>query len=164
EGGLAVVHELAQSLDGAETIEDVARRLVEWGTQAIAIEFGALLLVDDEQREARGVVLHAHGAEADWFGSARIDLIDGPSGVARVRSSSALAVALERERLVARITSKFRTELDLDSVLRVAVEEAALALGASRAFIRLGGRSSEMPVAAEWHPADVEPIGSTASS
>ena len=56
----------------------------------------------------------------------------------RLRSSAALADALERERVIGRIAAKFRTQLDLDSVMRVAVEETARTLGAQRAFIRLG--------------------------
>jgi GAF domain-containing protein len=68
----------------------------------------------------------------------------------RLRSSSALAEALDRERLIARIAGKFRTELDLDAVLSVAVEETARALNANRAFVRLGEPAERMLVAAEW--------------
>ena len=56
----------------------------------------------------------------------------------RLRSSAALAKALERERLISRIAARFRTQLDLDTVLSVAVEETARALGAQRAFVRIG--------------------------
>jgi PAS domain S-box-containing protein len=68
----------------------------------------------------------------------------------RLRSSAALAKALERERLISRIASRFRTQLDLDTVLRVAVEETARALGAQRAFVRIGRLDTAMPIAAEW--------------
>ena len=68
----------------------------------------------------------------------------------RLRSSAALAKALERERLIARIAGRFRTQLDLDTVLRVAVEETARALGAQRAFVRIGKLGTTMPIAAEW--------------
>ena len=47
----------------------------------------------------------------------------------RARSADALADALERERLVASIGRKVRSELDLDAVLRVAVEETGVAVG-----------------------------------
>src|SRR5262249_25543990 len=68
----------------------------------------------------------------------------------RQRSSSALARALERERLIARIAARFRTQLDLEAVLRIAVEETARALGTQRAFVRIGGDADSMPIAAEW--------------
>jgi GAF domain-containing protein len=68
------------------------------------------------------------------------------------RSASALEDALERERLVASISRKVRTEHDLEAVLRIAVGETGEAAGVSRCFIRLAGpndklRGSGMPTA-----------------
>ena len=80
----------------------------------------------------------------------------------RLRSAAALADALERERVIGRIAAKFRTQLDLDSVIRVAVEETARTLGAQRAFIRLGEPAESPPIAFEWHSPEVEPIGANA--
>jgi PAS domain S-box-containing protein len=77
----------------------------------------------------------------------------------RLRSSSALAEALDRERLIARIAAQFRTQLDLDAVLGVAVEETARALNAQRAFVRLGQPTETMPVVAEWVNAGLERLG-----
>lgn len=57
--------------------------------------------------------------------------------VDRVQSGMALGETLARERLVARISQKIRSELDLEAVLRVAVDESAAALRVSRCFIRL---------------------------
>ena len=76
----------------------------------------------------------------------------------RIQSSSALAEALERERLIAGIAAKFRTHLDLDSVLRVAVEETARALGVQRAFVRLGEPGKAMPIVAEWAAPGLQPL------
>jgi PAS domain S-box-containing protein len=81
----------------------------------------------------------------------------------RIQSSSALAEALERERLIASIAAKFRTHLDLDSVLRVAVEETARALGVQRAFVRLGEPGGPMPIVAEWAAAGLEPLQGNAA-
>ena len=53
-------------------------------------------------------------------------------------SRDALQAALARERLVGEISRRVRSELDLDAVLSVAVEEVGMALDVSRAFIRLG--------------------------
>jgi PAS domain S-box-containing protein len=80
----------------------------------------------------------------------------------RTRSSSALAEALQRERLVAAIARRVRSELDLDAVLRVAVEETGRALEVARCFIRLGEPGGSMPIAAEWDADGLESIGSVA--
>ena len=82
--------------------------------------------------------------------------------LSRTRSSEALRAALERERLVAEIGRRVRSELDLDTVLRVAVEETAKAIGVTRCFIRLGERGEPMPVLAEWDAPGVEPVGDVA--
>jgi PAS domain S-box-containing protein len=79
--------------------------------------------------------------------------------IERVQSSSSLADALERERIVGEIARKIRSELDLDDVLRVAVEETAKATTASRAFIRLGEAGEPMPVLAEWDEPGTPPLG-----
>ena len=84
---------------------------------------------------------------------------EGALALDRVRASEQLADALERERLVARIGRKVRSELDLDSVLEVAVSETGRALGVARCFIRLGAPDQEMPVEAEWDAPGVAPIG-----
>ncbi|HEU5066211.1 MAG TPA: GAF domain-containing protein, partial [Gaiellaceae bacterium] len=80
----------------------------------------------------------------------------------RTRSADALAEALERERLIASIGRKVRSELDLDAVLRVAVEETGVAVGVDRCFLRLGEREGAMPIAAEWHTDGLDPIGEAA--
>ena len=80
----------------------------------------------------------------------------------RVRSATALEDALARERLVAGIGRRVRSELDLDAVLRVAVEELGRAIGVSRAFIRLGETGEAMPVLAEWDAPGAPPVGDEA--
>jgi PAS domain S-box-containing protein len=80
----------------------------------------------------------------------------------RTRSADALDEALERERLVASIGRKVRSELDLEAVLRVAVEETGVAVGVERCFLRLGEREREMPIAAEWHAEGLDSIGEVA--
>ncbi len=81
----------------------------------------------------------------------------------RARSARRLEDALERERLVARIARRVRSELDLETVQRVAVEETGRALGVDRCFIRLGEPGGPMPIAAEWWRGGFEPIGEDAS-
>jgi PAS domain S-box-containing protein len=75
----------------------------------------------------------------------------------RLRTAAALATALEREQLTARITSDLHSELDLDRVLEVAVRGVGEALGLSRCLLRLGG-----PVAAEWVADGFDPVGDRA--
>ena len=75
------------------------------------------------------------------------------------QSAPALHAALERERLVTGIARKVRAELDVDSILDVAVAETGRALGASRAFIRLGSPGEPMPIQAEWTAPGLDPVG-----
>ncbi len=82
--------------------------------------------------------------------------------LARVRSATALQEALARERLVASIGRRVRSELDVDAVLRVAVEELGRAVGVSRSFIRLGETGEAMPVLAEWDAPDAAAVGDEA--
>jgi two-component system phosphate regulon sensor histidine kinase PhoR len=82
--------------------------------------------------------------------------------VERAQSSTSLAEALERERIVGEIARKIRSELDLDDVLRVAVEETARATAAMRTFIRLGEPGEPMPVLAEWDAPGTLPVGGEA--
>jgi len=77
----------------------------------------------------------------------------------RTRSAIALAEALERERLVASIGRRIRSELDLEAALQTTVAETAHALGASRCFIRLGDDLGDLPVVAQWTAPDAVPLG-----
>ena len=84
------------------------------------------------------------------FTPAELDLVQGLASEAalvlgRTRSNEALRAALERERLVAEIGRRVRSELDLETVLRVAVEETAKAIGVTRSFVRLGELGEPMP-------------------
>ncbi len=70
-----------------------------------------------------------------------------------------MADALERERLVAGISRRVRSELDVDALMRVATAEVGAALGVARCFIRLGEPGEELRLGAEWHVDGVPPIG-----
>ena len=78
----------------------------------------------------------------------------------RARSTAALKEALERERFVARISARVRSELDIDELLRVAVQETGNALRVDRCFIRLGDTEDSIPIAAQWHGPGLSSIGS----
>jgi PAS domain S-box-containing protein len=82
----------------------------------------------------------------------------------RTRSSIALADALARERLLAAIGRRLRSELDLQAALEATVEDTARVLGAVRCFIRLGDAEGELPIAAQWTASGAEPIGHDAAA
>lgn len=59
----------------------------------------------------------------------------------RTRSAIALEEALQRERLLAAIGRRFRSELELEAALRAAVEDTGRALGAARCFVQVRAQS-----------------------
>ncbi len=78
----------------------------------------------------------------------------------RTRSAIALGEALERERLLASIGRRLRTELDLGTALPAAVEEVGRALDAARCFVRLGDGEGEESIPAVWLRENAKPLGS----
>jgi PAS domain S-box-containing protein len=117
--------------------------------------------------EVAGVLVAVMRHQHRHVTNAELDLVQGLASEAalalgRTRSNEALRVALERERLVAQIGLRVRSELDLDTVLRVAVAETARAIGVTRSFIRLGEPGEPMPILAEWNAPGVNPVGDDA--
>jgi GAF domain-containing protein len=84
---------------------------------------------------------------------------DAGLALERTSSAAALAAALARERLVAEISRKVRSELDVQALMDVAVVEAGRALDAARCFIRVVVAPGEpLPVAAQWSSRGLAPI------
>jgi PAS domain S-box-containing protein len=109
-----------------------------------------------------GVIVVATTRQVRAFEDEELELMEALAAEAalaleRTRSADALARVLERERLVASISRKVRSELDVDAVIRVAVTETGRALHACRCFIRLDAPGG-LPIAAEWHEPGFEPI------
>jgi PAS domain S-box-containing protein len=77
----------------------------------------------------------------------------------QLRTELALEEALTRERLLASIARRLRSELDLPAALTGAAKATAHALDASRCVVRIGERPDRAHVAAEWHEAGLEPFG-----
>ena len=155
EGGPVVVYDVARS-------QQVNPRLAEKVGAKSAV---FVPLVSDESVPAVLVVATTQAPKV--FSGDELALLQALAAEAalaldRTRSADALAEALERERLVASIGRKVRSELDLDAVLRVAVEETGVAVGVERCFLRLGERERAMPIAAEWHVEGLAPIGERA--
>src|SRR5919109_1815502 len=91
---------------------------------------------------------------------ARLEALAGEASLAleKTRSAAQLEEALERERLVAAIGQRVRSEQDVDALLRVAVEEVGKATNVVRCFIRLGEPGEPTPVRAEWDAPGVDPL------
>src|SRR5262249_43055631 len=128
-------------------------------TGAKSVVFAPLLIA----RKVTGVVVAADTTRARQFTRDEIALLqtlaaETALALDRVRFAAELAEALERERIVARIGRKVRSELDLDSVLAVAVSETGRALDVSRCFIRLGMTADEISIGAEWDAEGVPPV------
>jgi PAS domain S-box-containing protein len=151
EGGPVVVYDAAGS-------RRVNRRLAEKVGAKSAV---FIPLVSDERVPA--VLVIATTREPRVFTGDELALLQALAAEAalaldRTRSANALAEALEREQLVASIGRKVRSELDLDAVVRVAVEETGKAMGVTRCFLRLGQPGGPMPIRAEWDAEGFVPI------
>jgi PAS domain S-box-containing protein len=96
---------------------------------------------------------------AEELGPLRTLASEAAVALERARSASALQEALDRELLVSSIASKVRSELDLEALLHVAVEELAQALGLSRSFVRLGEDGQALSIEAEWAGEGLTPVG-----
>ena len=110
-----------------------------------------------------GVLVVGTTSDLRAFSSEELTLLRTVAGEAalaldRTRSTDALKDALERERFVARISARVRSELDVDELLRVAVQETGAALHVDRSFIRLGDSEDSIPIAAQWHAPGLTPI------
>jgi two-component system, OmpR family, phosphate regulon sensor histidine kinase PhoR len=110
-------------------------------------------------------VLAVASAEPRLFSSGEMELMvdlanETALALGRTRSQEELQSALDRERLLAEVSRRVRSELDLDALFRVAVEEVGRAVGVSRCFIRLGKEGGPLPVHAEW---DAPGVGSLSS-
>jgi two-component system phosphate regulon sensor histidine kinase PhoR len=107
-------------------------------------------------------VLVVASEEARLFSAAEMELMvdlanETALALGRTRSKEALQAALDRERLLAELGRRVRSELDLDALFKVAVEEVGRAVGVARSFIRLEDESGGLPVRAEWDASGVEP-------
>src|SRR5207237_3735772 len=142
----------------------VSPRLVE----AVGAKSGVWVPLISEER-VLGVLVAATTGERRAFTTEEITLMQALAGDAalaleRAQSAVALEQALERERLVSRVGSRVRSELDVDALLQVAVSEIGAALEVDRCFVRLGVPGEPMPVAAEWLAPGALSIGGRAAA
>ena len=144
------------AIDDASASKIVSPRLLQaTGTKSVAF----VPLIAHEQVVAvlvAGTVSRPHSFESDEL--ALLNKVAGEAAPAfdRARSTSALAEALERERVVARIARQVRSELDIDKVLAVAVEQTGKAVGVDRCLVRHGAAENELT--AQWNVPELEPM------
>jgi PAS domain S-box-containing protein len=134
----------------------VSRRMVE-ATGAKSVAFIPLLL--DERVIAvlvAGSVSQHRAFTTEELGVLQRIAGDGALALDRARSTASLAEALDRERFVARISARVRSELDIDELLRVAVEETGRALAVNRCLVRLGPHG-DIPTA-QWQETGLAPV------
>jgi two-component system phosphate regulon sensor histidine kinase PhoR len=108
-------------------------------------------------------VLVVVSEEPRLFSAAEMELMvdlanETALALGRTRSKEALQAALDRERLLSEVARRVRSELDLDALFQVAVEEVGRALGVTRCFIRLEDESGALPVRAEWDAPGIESL------
>jgi PAS domain S-box-containing protein len=136
----------------------VSKRLAE----SVGAKSAAWIPIIAEERVIGVLVLATTGRYRAFSGEELevLAAIAAESGLAleRVRSSAALADALEREKLVTEIARTVRSEVDVQALMDVAVAETGVALSASRCFIRIGEAGEPHPIAAQWHRPWLEPL------
>ena len=74
---LTAVTALGRALVHAQTVEEVARTLIDEATNLLGLEFGSLVLVNDDLTEATGVLSRVNGTDETWS-DVRIDLRNEP--------------------------------------------------------------------------------------
>ena len=131
----------------------VSSRLVE-RAGAMSLAFVPLIAA----QRVIGVVIVASTSRRRAF--ANEELVDlqrvAAEAAAAIERIEATDAPRERERILARIAERVRSERDVDDVLRVAVEEVGRALEVQRCFVRLGDVGAPMPIRAEWRAPGVE--------
>src|SRR5579884_358453 len=140
----------------------VSRRLA----QAVGAKSAAFVPLVVEQRVI-GVLSVATLDEPRVFSREDLALMqtlasEAAVALERLRGALALQEALGRERLLASVARRLRSELDLRAALTGVAEETARALGASRCLVQLGEAGTPEPVA-EWRDSAPAPPGEEAA-
>jgi PAS domain S-box-containing protein len=81
ERELEAVAEMSRALAGAREPETVARTLIEHVTEAVAVGFAGLVVLEGDAT-ARGLLALRDGDELEWWRELRLDLQREPSGIA----------------------------------------------------------------------------------
>ncbi len=79
---LDTVAGLANSLARTQDPASAGRALLDEVIDLLGVEFAALALVDEQGREAHGLVARTGGEDLGWWADMRVDLHNEPSGIA----------------------------------------------------------------------------------
>ncbi|MGZ4317909.1 MAG: GAF domain-containing protein [Gaiellaceae bacterium] len=138
---LDTVAGLASSLARTQEPEAAGRALLDEVVALMGVEFAALALVDEEGREARGLVARSSAGDIGWWVDMRISLRDEPSGIASAYYEAApVAVydiessALVSQRLAQAAGAKSAAFVPLTVDERVIAVLVAASTGDRRAF------------------------------
>jgi len=138
---LDTVAGLASSLARTQEPEAAGRALLDEVVALMGVEFAALALVDDEGREARGLVARSSTGDIGWWADMRLGLRDEPSGIASAYFEAApVAVydiessALVSQRLARAAGAKSAAFVPLTVDERVIAVLVAASTGECRAF------------------------------
>jgi PAS domain S-box-containing protein len=80
---LAAVSQISVGLARARSPVDVARPLAAHVARLLGVGFVGVVLVDADERQARGIYAETSGRPAAWWAETQVDLRGEPSGIAR---------------------------------------------------------------------------------
>ena len=128
----------------------------------------AVFLPLESERGIIGVIIAGSTSESRRFEPEALSLVkmlaaESSLALEQVRSVAALALALDRERLVTQISRRARSEIDVDRLIEVALAETASVLDVTRCFLRLGEPGTAAPLRAQWQQEGIEPIPASAT-
>jgi signal transduction histidine kinase len=161
-GVASAYHDAAAfSVYDAAHSQRVSRRLA----QRAGVQSTAFVPLLADRRVVGVLVLASLGAPraftADELAVAQKLATEAAATLERLRTTSDLGVAIERERIVGAIAARLRGAGGVDEVLDVAVREVGRTLAVQRCFVRLDGtdEGSAPVVRAQWQIDQLEPIG-----
>jgi signal transduction histidine kinase/DNA-binding NarL/FixJ family response regulator len=113
-------------------------------------------------------VLNLNSAAPGFFTATHAERLKAFADQAAIAIENAQLLAetrrqAEREHLINQIINRIRSSMDLDEVLRAAVQELGDSLGVSRCHVRLGADADYMPIAHEFVQPDIAPLGDRSS-
>jgi two-component system phosphate regulon sensor histidine kinase PhoR len=138
---LETVAAISDALARTTDPEAAARVLLDEVGSLLGVEFTALALIDEEARQARGLIARDLGREVAWWREVRLDLRNEPSGIASAYFQAAPVVvfdcaasALVSQRLVEAVGAKSGAFVPLIVDERVIGVLVAAPTSAKRAF------------------------------
>jgi PAS domain S-box-containing protein len=140
-GRLDSVTSLSSSLAEAEDVDAIGRVLLDEVLALLGVEYSSLVLVSDDQKEARVALVRGEGADLESWTSVRIDLENEPSAVSSVVFEAAPLTVYDVEssprvsrRLADRVGAKSAAFVPLIAGDRVLAVLCVATTGERRAF------------------------------